>query len=58
MARTTIRNTKSGTRITSRIKAGNNRTITTTWGGSKKPRVTTTTRTKNMTYTTVRQSND
>lgn len=50
MGRTTIRTTKSGTRITTRQKCGNT-TITRTTGAGKKPRTTISTRVGKTTYT-------
>jgi hypothetical protein len=50
MGRTTIRLTKSGPRITTRVKAGNT-TRTTTFGASKKPKTTYSSRVGRTTYT-------
>lgn len=46
----TIRSTKGGNRVTSRIKMGKT-TVTKTTGGNKKPRTTVSTRVGNVTYT-------
>lgn len=48
--RTTIRQTKSGTRVTTRFKSGNT-TVTKTSGAGKKPRTTVSTRVGKTTYT-------
>jgi len=53
MGRTTIRTTKTGTRITTRVKSGNT-TVTRTTGAGKKPRTTTSTRVGKTTYTNTR----
>jgi hypothetical protein len=50
IGRTTIRSTKSGTRVTTRVKNGNT-TVTTTTGAGKKPRKTVSTRVGKTTYT-------
>lgn len=50
MGRTTIRQSKLGTRITTRTKSGNT-TVTRTTGAGKKPKTTITTRGKSTTWT-------
>jgi hypothetical protein len=49
MARTTVRYTKKGPRVTTRYKIGNT-TISRSSGGGKKTRTTTSVRTRNTTY--------
>lgn len=53
MGRTTVRYTKTGARVTTRLKTGNT-TVTRTTGAGKKPRTTITTR--NKSFTTTRSS--
>jgi hypothetical protein len=50
MGRTTVRSTKSGTRVTTRTKIGNT-TVTRTTGAGKKSRTTVSTRVGKVTYT-------